>query len=46
VWAGTGTDAAGVEAAAGQFTERALERKFAVAVAGGRPITLPEGAAR
>jgi hypothetical protein len=46
VWAVTGTDAAGVEAAAGQFTERALERKFAVAVAGGRPITLPEGAAR
>jgi hypothetical protein len=46
VWAVTGTDAAGVEAAAGQFTERALERRFALAVTGGRPVALPEAAAR
>src|SRR4051812_47087638 len=43
VWAVTGTDAAGVEAAAGQLAERALARRFAVAVAGGRTVPLPEG---
>jgi hypothetical protein len=46
VWAVTGTDAAGVAAAAGAFTERALARRFAVAVAGGRPVALPEAPAR
>jgi hypothetical protein len=46
VWAVTGTDAAGVEAAAGHFTERALERRFALAVVRGRPVPLPEAAAR
>jgi hypothetical protein len=42
----TGTDAAGVAAAAGAFTARALERRFAVAVVGGRPVALPEAPAR
>jgi hypothetical protein len=46
VWAVTGTDAAGVDAAAKAFTERALERRFAVAVVGGRPVALPEAPAR
>jgi hypothetical protein len=46
VWAVTGTDAAGVDAAAARLTERALSRRFAVAVAGGRPVALPEAAAR
>jgi uncharacterized protein DUF4430 len=45
VWAVTGTDQAGVEAAARSLTERALDRRFAVAVAGGRPVALPEDAA-
>jgi hypothetical protein len=45
VWAVTGTDAAGVEAAARALTERALERRFGVAVAGGRVVGLPESAA-
>jgi hypothetical protein len=42
----TGTDDAGVDAAAAQLTERALGRRFAVAVTGGRPVALPEAAAR
>jgi uncharacterized protein DUF4430 len=41
VWVVTGTDAAGVAAAAGAFTRRALDRRFAVAVSGGRPLALP-----
>jgi hypothetical protein len=46
VWAVTGTDAAGVEAAARAFNARALERRFAVAVVGGRTVALPEAPAR
>jgi hypothetical protein len=46
VWAVTGTDDAGVTAAANAFTERSLERRFAVAVVGGRPVALPEAPAR
>jgi Domain of unknown function (DUF4430) len=46
VWAVTGTDTNGVDAAAGAFTERALERRFAVAVVGGRPVALPEAPAQ
>jgi Domain of unknown function (DUF4430) len=46
VWAVTGTDAAGVQAAAGAFDERALRDRFAVAVAGGRPLPLPEAPAK
>jgi hypothetical protein len=46
VWAVTGTDAAGVDAAAKAFTERTLDRRFAVAVVGGRPVALPDAAAR
>jgi hypothetical protein len=46
VWAVTGTDTAGVDAAARAFTERALERRFAVAVVDGRPVALPEAPAR
>jgi hypothetical protein len=42
VWAVTGTDGAGVDAAARAFTERTLGRRFAVAVVGGRPVPLPE----
>ena len=42
VWAVTGTDDAGVAAAARSLTERALGRRFAVAVSGGRPVALPE----
>jgi Domain of unknown function (DUF4430) len=45
VWAVTGTDAAGVTAAAKAFTARALGRRFAVAVAGGQPVALPEDGA-
>ena len=40
-WAVTGTDAAGVEAAARAFGERALRHRFAVAVAGDGPVALP-----
>lgn len=40
-WAVTGTDAAGVEAAARALGERALERRFAVALDGARAIALP-----
>jgi hypothetical protein len=46
VWAVTGTDGAGVAAAAKAFTERALDRRFAVAVVNGRPVALPEAPAR
>ena len=46
VWTVTGTDAAGVDAAAKAFAKRALDRRFAVAVVGGRPVALPEAAAR
>ena len=38
----TGTDDAGVRAAVEAFDEGALAGKFAVAVAGGRPVALPE----
>jgi hypothetical protein len=43
VWVVTGTDAAGVEAAAEAFSEGALSGRFAIAISGGRPIPLPEG---
>jgi hypothetical protein len=46
VWAVTGTDAAGVAAAAQAFTERTLKRHFAVVVSGGRPAGVPEAPAR
>jgi hypothetical protein len=47
VWAVTGTDDDGVEVAANAFTERALARRFAVAIApNGQPIPLPEAPAR
>jgi hypothetical protein len=46
VWTVTGTDAGGVAAAAKAFTARALDRRFAVAVVGGRPVALPEAPAR
>jgi hypothetical protein len=42
VWTVTGTDVAGVDAAANAFTERELGRRFAVAVVDGRPEALPE----
>jgi hypothetical protein len=45
VWTVTGTDEAGVEAAARSLTSRALGRRFAVAVVGGRRVALPEDAA-
>jgi len=45
VWAVTGTDDAGVAAAARSLTARALGRRFAVAIAGGRRVALPEDAA-
>jgi hypothetical protein len=40
-WIVTGTDAAGVAAAAKAFDERALKDRFALAVSGGRAIALP-----
>jgi uncharacterized protein DUF4430 len=40
-WVVTGTDAAGVGAAARAFDQRSLTRRFAVAVAGGAPLALP-----
>jgi Domain of unknown function (DUF4430) len=42
VWVVTGTDAAGVRAAAAALDEGALAGHFAVAISGGRPIPLPE----
>jgi hypothetical protein len=46
VWTVTGTDAAGVQAAAHAFGPRALANRFAVAVAGARALPLPEAPAR
>jgi hypothetical protein len=46
VWTVTGTDPEGVDAAANAFTERALGRRFAVAVVGGRPLALPDAPAQ
>jgi hypothetical protein len=40
-WIVTGTDAAGVEAAAAQLQEEALADRFAIAVRAGRPSALP-----
>jgi hypothetical protein len=42
VWLVTGTDARGVQAAAAALDEGALAGHFAVAIAGGRPIPLPD----
>jgi hypothetical protein len=42
VWVVTGTDAAGVEAAAGALDEGALAGRFAIVVAGDKPIGVPE----
>jgi len=44
VWTITGTDAAGVEAAARALEEGALGGRFALAVAGGRAVPVPEAA--
>jgi len=41
-WIVTGTDAAGVEAAAGALEEGALDGKFALAIADGVAVPLPE----
>lgn len=41
VWAVTGTDEAGVLAAAQAFDERDLRDHFAIAIDGGRPLALP-----
>ena len=40
-WVVTGTDAAGVDAAAAQLQESALEGRFAIGVRGGVPVALP-----
>jgi hypothetical protein len=45
-WAITGTDAAGVEAAARALDERTLAHRFALAVVDGGPVGLPEAPAR
>jgi hypothetical protein len=42
IWVVTGTDDAGVAAAAQAFSEGALAGRFAIAVSGGRPIPVPE----
>ena len=42
VWVVAGTDAAGLEAAAAEFDAKTLDDHFAVAVAGGQTIPLPE----
>jgi uncharacterized protein DUF4430 len=42
VWVVTGTDTAGVDAAASALDEGALAGRFAVAVSGGRPVGLPD----
>jgi len=42
VWVVTGTDDAGVDAAARSFDEVALAGRFAVAVTGGRVVALPD----
>jgi hypothetical protein len=41
VWIITGTDAAGIQAAASAFDEGALAGHFAIAVENGRPVALP-----
>lgn len=41
VWVVTGTDQAGVDAAAAALDEGALAGRFAIAVSGGKPIGLP-----
>jgi hypothetical protein len=41
VWAVTGTDAAGVRAAAEAFDESVLNEKFALAISDGLPVPLP-----
>ena len=41
VWAVTGTDAAGVRAAADAFDESVLNEKFALAISDGLPVPLP-----
>jgi hypothetical protein len=46
VWTVTGTDDAGVRAAAGALDATTLARRFAVAVDGGEPVALPQEAAR
>jgi hypothetical protein len=43
VWVVTGTDDAGVAAAASALDEGALAGHFAVAISGGRPVGLPDG---
>jgi hypothetical protein len=40
-WLITGTDSAGVSAAAAALTEQALERRFALVVSGGRFVSAP-----
>jgi hypothetical protein len=45
VWSVTGTDGAGVEAAAGALDQRDLRQRFAVAVTGGATVALPTGGA-
>lgn len=40
-WIVTGTDAAGIEAAANALEERTLRNRFAVAISAGTPIALP-----
>jgi hypothetical protein len=42
VWVVTGTDDAGVAAAASALDEGALAGRFAVAISGGRPVGLPD----
>lgn len=42
-WVVTGTDDAGVAAAARAFDERTLMHRFAIAVSDGRPLALPMG---
>jgi uncharacterized protein DUF4430 len=46
VWAVTGTDGPGVEAAARAFTAKRLDRRFALLLAGNRPVALPEAPER
>jgi hypothetical protein len=43
LWVVTGTDAAGVAAAARAFDEGTLEHRFALAVSGDLPVALPAG---
>jgi hypothetical protein len=44
IWSVTGTDHAGVQAAAGALDARRLRERFAVAVTGGTTVALPAGA--